>query len=240
MPKPFEKWTVLPHGKLTEIDDGLLTVVGDLHMPLGDFPRRMTVVRLQNGKLVIYSAIALHDDEMRELERYGTPAFLVVPSEIHRLDAKTWRDRYPNIVVVAAAGSREKVDEVVTVDATDVDFGDPDVSFITVPGTDRIEAAIVVERPGGSTLIVNDIIWNVDNLPGIGGWVMKKLGFTGEEPKIPPFVAKKRIDDKDAFCTQLRAWAALRDLRRIIVSHGAIIEREPPSVLRGLAARLAA
>jgi len=57
MPKPFESWTVLPHGKLTEIDDGLLTVDGQLPMPVGDFPRRMTVARLRDGRLVVYSAI---------------------------------------------------------------------------------------------------------------------------------------------------------------------------------------
>jgi hypothetical protein len=43
MTRPFETWKVLPHGKLTAVEDNLLTVVGDLHMPLGDFPRRMSV-----------------------------------------------------------------------------------------------------------------------------------------------------------------------------------------------------
>ena len=46
MPKILEKWTVLPHGPLQSIDDGILTVTGDIPMPLGNFPRRMTVVRL--------------------------------------------------------------------------------------------------------------------------------------------------------------------------------------------------
>jgi len=28
MPRPFEHWHVLPHDKLTEVDTGILTVVG--------------------------------------------------------------------------------------------------------------------------------------------------------------------------------------------------------------------
>ena len=43
MPRPFEAWKVLPHGKLTVIDENLLSVVGGLPMPIGDLPRRMTV-----------------------------------------------------------------------------------------------------------------------------------------------------------------------------------------------------
>ena len=118
MPKPFEEWTVLPHGKLTRVDDNLLSVVGQLEMPLGEYPRRMTVVHLNDGRLVIYSAISLNEDEMAALESFGEPAYLIVPNELHRLDAKTWKERYPHIVVVAPSGVREKVSEVVTVEQT--------------------------------------------------------------------------------------------------------------------------
>ena len=47
----------------------MLTVVGQLSMPVGDFPRRMSVVRLRDGRLVVFSAIALYEDEMKALER---------------------------------------------------------------------------------------------------------------------------------------------------------------------------
>src|SRR4029079_7520839 len=33
MAKPFENWTVLPHGRMTRIEDNILTVTGKLHMP---------------------------------------------------------------------------------------------------------------------------------------------------------------------------------------------------------------
>ena len=101
MTRAFREWKVLPHGKLTQIDENILTVVGEIHMPLMDLPRRMTVVRLSDSRLVVFSAIALDDDEMRQLEEFGRPAFLVVPSDKHRLDAKIWKDRYPSMQVVA-------------------------------------------------------------------------------------------------------------------------------------------
>ncbi|MDB4995233.1 MAG: hypothetical protein JWM74_2665 [Myxococcaceae bacterium] len=240
MSKPFKEWTVLPHGKLSKVDDNVLTVAGELPMPLGKFPRRMTVVRLRDGKLVVYSAIALDESEMQELEGFGDPAYLVVPSDIHRMDAKIWKDRYPSMKVLAPAGVRAKVEEVVHVDQTTADFEDPGVRFVVVPGTEEHEAALVVETATGTTLVVNDLIWNVGDRPGFGGWLYKMLGMTGSDPKIPKIVVRKAIKDKAAVRKQLRAWAHINDLNRIIVSHGNIVTHDPQNVLSHLAEALAA
>ena len=240
MPRPLREWKVLPHGKLSVVDDNLLSVVGELPMPIGDFPRRMTVARLQDDRLVIFSAIALDEDEMRALEEFGQPAFLVVPSDRHRMDAKIWKDRYPAMVVLTPPGARKKVEEVVPVDATSLDFGDPTVQLVAVPGTEEHEAALVVQSAGGTTLIVNELIWNVDHRPGFGGWLMKVTGMTSDKPQIPAIPKLLGFKDQPALRRQLEAWAGLDNLRRIIVSHGHIIESRPDQVLRGLAQELAA
>jgi hypothetical protein len=240
MPKPFTEWTVLPHGKLARLDDNLLSVSGELHMPVGDFPRRMTVVRLHDGRLVVYSAIALDEAEMQALEAFGEPSFLVVPNDIHRMDAKIWKDRYPQMRVVAPAGVRKKVEEIVAVEDTAPNFGDPQVQFVTVPGTQQHEAALVVRTWSGTTLVVNDLIWNLDDRPGFGGWLFKVMGFTGREPRIPTIVELRGIKDKDALRGQLERWARIPGLNRIIVSHGKIVTRDAPAVLDRLAESLAA
>jgi hypothetical protein len=240
MPRPQQTWKVLPHSELSVVDDNLLSVVGELKMPIGEFPRRMTVVRLRDGRLVIYSAIALDEREMIALEKFGTPSFLIVPSDRHRLDAKIWKDRYPRLLVLAPAGAKEKVEEVVRVDATFFDFRDPTVRLVTVPGTEEHEAALIVTSEGGTTLVVNELIWNIDERPGFGGWLMKVAGMTGHEPIIPPLISLTDIKDKPALRHQLEEWANLYSLRRIIVSHGDIIETKPAEVLKELAKQLAA
>lgn len=241
MPHPFQTWKVLPHGKLTAIDDNLLTVVGDLHMPMGDFPRRMTVARLLDGRLIIYSAIALDEMEMQALEHFGIPAFLIVPSDRHRMDAKIWKERYPRLLVLAPEGARHKVEEVVRVDASgEWDFRDPSVRLVTVPGTDRREAALVVNGPTGVTLVLNELVWNIHDKPGFGGWLMKIAGFTGQSPHIPKLIEMLDVKNKLALRDQLEQWAKLYGLERIIVSHGDLIEDKPTEVLRDLAKQLAA
>jgi hypothetical protein len=240
MPKPFTEWTVLPHSKLVRLDDNLLSVTGTLRMPVGDVPRRMTVVRLHDSRLVIYSAIALDEAEMNNLEGFGKPSFLIVPNDIHRMDAKIWKDRYPDLRVIAPAGVRNRVEEVVPVDETSVDFGDPLVRYMTVPGTEECEAALMVETWSGTTLIVNDLIWNLEDRPGFGGWLFRLMGFTGHEPRIPTVVELREIEDKDALRGQLERWARIQNLNRIIVSHGNIVTRDPAGVLDRLAETLAA
>ena len=239
MTRPNENWNVLPHGKLTPMDDGMLTVEGRIKMPLMDLPRRMTVVRLHDSRLVVWSAIALDDAAMATFEAFGRPAFLVVPNDHHRLDAKAWKNRYPELKVIAPEGAREKIANVVAVDTTSPDFGDPGVTFVTVPGTRAHEAALVVRRERGTTLVLNDLVGNIHAASGIDGWLLRLAGFAGDDAQIPRVVKMALVKDAADLRAQLLEWAELPGLRRIIVSHGDPIESEPQRTLRDLAASLA-
>lgn len=237
MPAILEKWEVQPHEPLAEIDDGILTVTGEIAMPIGNFPRRMTVVRLSGGRTAIYSAIALDEPEMARIEAMDTPAFLIVPGDHHRLDARIWKDRYPAIQVIAPPGARELVEEAVPVDATRDVMGDAQVRLVNVPGLNQHECALEVRRASGLTLVTNDIIANVAHPHGIGAQIMARLfGFGVSEPQVPRPVKRGMIvGDKLALAAQFDAWAANPDLRRIIVSHGDVIEDDAADVLRALA-----
>jgi hypothetical protein len=238
MTQPFKEWTVLPHGKLSQIDDNILTVVGVIHMPLMDLPRRMTVVRLTDSRLVVFSAIALDEDEMAALEAYGHPAYLIVPSDKHRLDAKIWKDRYPAVLVVAPEGARAKVEETVPVNTAAPRFDDPNVQFVAVPGTRGREAALVVRTPNGTTLVLNDVVGNIRNESGFGGWLLHMAGFAGKEAQIPKVVKMAMIEDTTALRAQLLQWAEIESLKRILVSHGSPIEGNARQTLRDLASSL--
>ncbi len=239
MTATLEKWEVMPHQAPVRVTDDILTVVGEIAMPLMTLPRRMTVVRLAGRRLVVFSAIALGELEMDRLEQFGTPAFLIVPNDHHRMDAKVWKERYPAMRVIAPPGAREAVAKAVPVDATAADFGDPSVRLVIVPGTGEREAALEVRRPGGLTLVVNDVIGNIRDAHGFGGWLLKRMGFAGEEPHVPGPVKFAMVEDKKALRAQFLAWANDAALRRILVSHGDPIEEDPQGALKALAAALA-
>jgi len=238
MTAPLATWKVLPHGPVTAIDDNLWTVTGTIHMPVGDFERRMTIARLRDGGLVVYSAIALDEPSMAELEGFGRMAWLLVPGDAHRLDARVWLHRYPTMHVAAPAGAREKVLEVVPVESTAPDFGDPGVRWITVPGTRDHEAALTVRGAKGTTLIVNDLIANLRNEHGFTGWMLRLMGFAGDEPHIPGVRKLAMIKDSNALADQLLAWSQISDLHCILVSHGEPIVDDPSGELRRLSESL--
>jgi hypothetical protein len=238
MPKILQEWTVRPHGELQEIDDGLLTVAGEIHMPLGNFPRRMTVIRLTGGRTAIWSAIALDEPSMQRIEAMGRPAIMIVPNPGHRLDSRIWKQRYPDIQVLAPPGGKEAIEEAVPVDATHDIFGDPDVSFIVVAGTEDMESALMLKRASGTTLITNDIIGHVTHPHGIGANIMARAFKYGvHEPQVPSTI-KRYIKDPAALARQMRRWAEIPDLVRIIVSHGDPITDDPAGSLNRLADKL--
>jgi hypothetical protein len=228
-------WVVHPHGKLTELAENLWTVEGTIKMPTGPLSRRMTVARLGTGELVIFSAIAVDETAMSALEKLGHPTFLVVPNAFHREDAPGWKARYPRIRVVTPAGARAAVEQVVPVDTTTDPFGDPRVRLVPVPGTGDVESALVVGSNSGTTLVINDIIGNVQNARGLMRPVLSMMGFAGRKPQVPRMFVARVVKDKAAVAGQFRQWAAIPDLKRIVVSHGATIEHDPKGVLLGLA-----
>jgi hypothetical protein len=231
MTAPFKSWTVLPHGKLTRVNERIREVVGQLKMPLMELPRRMTLVRTKSGELVIFSAIALNEPEMAELEAFGRPAWLVVPSERHRLDALGYLQRYPGIKVVAPRAGLKKIGEVVPVDTSLPDFGDATIRYVEIAG----DSALEIDGDDGLTVVVNDLIGDIHDEKGIGGWLLRIMGFAGDEAHVPAPVKMVLGKHKTEVAQQFRLWAERGDLRRVIVSHGDAIESDPQARLRALA-----
>ncbi len=236
MPKVHETWQVEPHGRLETVADGLMTVSGEIQMPPGHFPRRMTVIGLTGNRTAIWSCIPLAEPEMRKIEGIGDPAFLIVPGARHRLDIKPWKLRYPQAKIVCPLGAREAVEKVVKVDSTANIFDDPSVWMETVPGAVEKEAALFVRRDGGTTLIVNDILANVRHPHGIGAHIMARvLGFGVDRPSMPRVGRWFFVKDGRAQGAAFRKWSDEPDLERIIVSHGDVITDKPRKVLERVA-----
>lgn len=238
MAKLHDTWKVLPHGPLRELAPGLLTVVGQIPMPLGNFPRRMTIVSLPRKRTAIWSPMALGEAEMAAIEALGAPAYLIVPNRAHRLDARPFVARYPDAKVITAPAAKSFVEEAVPVAATHADLS-PAADLVVLAGSDNQELAMIVHRGGDDTLVVNDVIGNVAHPVGMGAWVMSRLMGFGPKPRIPRLARRMLITNPVALGAQLRAWAANPRLARIIPSHGEIIDDAPGALLARLAQELA-
>ena len=226
MPKAYDTWTVLPHRPIEKLESNLWRVEGNL--PSAG-TRVMTVVKLASGGLVIHNAIALEEDAMKELEAFGTPEILIVPNGFHRLDAKVFKQRYPQLRVLAPAHEVKKVRQVVAVDGT-FDDGPKDAALrmFHLEGAKQHEGVLEVKSEGGTTLVFNDAI---NNLPKLGGAIGIMLAPTGR-PAVPRIFRWFFVKNKKQFIDGIEQLAATPQLRRVIVSHGKMLDEHPSADMK--------
>ncbi len=232
-----QTWTVLPHSPIEKLDSHLWRVEGTL--PRGPLKRVMTLAKNAKGGLVIHNGICMDEAEMAEIEAWGEPETLIVPNGFHRIDAKRFKNRYPNIHVYCPRGARARVAEVVAVDGTYDDFPHDDrVRMETLEGTKAAEGAMIVKGDSGTTLVLNDAVFNMPHVPGFMGFMLKSVTASSGGPKVSRIARLALIKDKSALRTHLERLADTPNLVRIIVSHHETIVNNPKEVLRGVAATI--
>ncbi len=235
-------WKVLDHGPIEELASNIWRIEGALPgMPLR---RHMLVVRTSEGRLLIHNAVALADEEMRRIEEWGRPTWLVVPNGFHRLDAPAFKQRYPKLQIICPRGARRKVEQVVAADYYYDQFtpvlgpdGDPELRLFHLRGMRDIEGVVEVHSADGVTLIFNDAIFNQPHLPGLFGTIYRLLGQSGK-PKITMIIRVAMIKDKRAFADHLRELGQIPNLVRVVPAHIEPITDDPATVLTTLAAGL--
>jgi hypothetical protein len=238
MPKANRSWTVLPHDPIDELDENLWRVVGTLgNMPL---KRVMTLAKRADGGIVVHNGVPLDNASMKRVDDWGKVTAIVVPNGYHRLDAPAFVARYPEARVYCPAGARKKVEEVVRVDGTYDDFpADDAVSFVTLDGAAAREGVMIVKSPGGSTLVFNDVIFNMKDMRGFTGFVFKHVTQSTGGPRVSRLVRWFVAKDRAALRAHLERLAETPDLARVVVSHGAMITDNAPAAIRIAAATLA-
>jgi len=238
MAKPMSEaqWKVLPHGAIETLSERLRVVEGGLpNLPL---KRVMSVVRMDDGGLIIHNAVAVNPAVMAELESWGKPKILLVPNPWHRLDAPAFKARYPDLKVYCPAGARRRVQQVVPVDGVYESL--PPTAPVTVRYLDGVaqrEGYLELRDRDGVTLIFTDAVFNQPHLPGVFGAVYRLIGSSGG-PKVPLILKLAMVREKQALRAHLEKLADTPSLKRIVIMHGTRVDAEPSAFLRQVAASL--
>lgn len=237
MPKAFDRWTVHPHGPIEELGDRLWRV--EAKLPTMDLMRVMAIAKRNDGKLVIHNGIALEDEAMKRVEAWGEPGYIVVPNGYHRLDAPAFASRYPDAKVVCPAGGRKKIADVVPVDMTYEDYpADEAVGLDTLEGVGEQEGVMIVRGDDGTSLVLNDALFNAPDRGGLTGFIFKHVTQSTGAPKVSRIFRWFVMKDRRAFRAHLERLADTPDLRRVVVAHYRTIEDDPAGALRSAAAAL--
>lgn len=237
MPKWNTEWKVGPHGPLEKLSERLWRVEADV--PGIPMKRVMTIAKRANGGLVIHNGIALGDKEMAEIEALGRIEAIVVPNGFHRLDAKIFHDRYPSAQVLCPDGATKKVSEAVPVSSGYAQLApDGAVELATLDGTKEREGVMIVRDSDGTSIVFNDAVFNMPHLSGFTGFVLKSITKSTGGPRVSNIMKWFVVADKKAFRSHLERLADIPDLRRIVVSHHIVIDRDVAATLRAVAAKV--
>jgi hypothetical protein len=226
---------IYPYHPLKSLAANLWQVEGALANGL---PRNMTVYRLLDGRLLLYSVVAMHAADMAALEKLGRPAILVMPHDRHGMDAPFYKRRYPDIRILAPDHRHARK---VPVDGDIGELGELGINAYVLPGTTYHE--VVLELPveggmAGMALCTTELLGNLSRLPGLLGVLLRVIGPPGGGLGVARVVRWREVSDRNRVRVWLRSMAERIDLRMVLVGHGNPVTQDPRASLRRAAGQV--
>jgi hypothetical protein len=230
---------IYPYTVPEALAEGVWLIRGNLSYPLH---RNMVILRLATGELVLHSVVAMEESGLRALEALGTPAYAIVPSILHVMDAPFYKQRYPAMKQLAPSASMGEIGRTVALDGSVEDVL-PSLGFRLheVPGTKMVEFVYEFPIPGGGrALVANDVFGSAhaaDDTRLLGRLIVSHIAVPGHHLGIPRIYRWRFITDIAEVRKFAVGLATIPDIRLITVSHGDPVITAPADALRSLAAR---
>ncbi len=184
---------------------------------------RMTVVRLPGSRLLVHSPIAWSRSLAEEVERLGSPAYLVAPNRFHHLYAQEWRSAHPTARLYVAPGLERRRPDL-TVDRVLAGSPLPEWSEVLdqvlVGGFPLANEVVFFHKPS-RTLIVSDLVFNIGaESPPLTRLAFRLMGAYGRPSST--LLERLFIRDRVAFrgsIERILTWP----IAQMIVAHGSIV-----------------
>ena len=193
---------------------------------------RMTVMRLDDGSLLLHSPVELDLDLRHALDAIGQVRYAVAPNRVHHLYAGKVAEAYPEARLWIAPGLERKRPDLVFVaildDEAPVEWrGQVDQTFFR--GRPYENEVVFCHRASG-TLIICDLAFNVGpNDAALTRFLMKLIRSYGRfgPSKLDPWLIRDRRAARQSL-ERILAW----DFDRIVIAHGDVLERGGREALR--------
>jgi hypothetical protein len=190
------------------------------------FGTRMTVVQLADGGLFVHSPLPPAPELRDEIDALGPVRHVVSPNKLHHLYLGDFRHAYPSAKLFASPGLAKKRRDL-RFDGQLGDTADPgwaaDLDQTVLRGS-RVMEEVVFFHAVSRTLIVADLCEH------FGPWsprltrLVARIGNMYGKPRMPPdwqLSFRDRQATRTSF-ERILSW----DFDRVILAHGALIERD--------------
>ena len=97
---------------------------------------------------------------------------------------------------------------------------------------------MIVRSPDGVTLVFNDAVFNMPDVKGFTGWILRNITQSTGGPRISRIVKLFVVKDRRRFREHLLRLADTPALRRMIVSHDRMVRDDAAAALRAAAATI--
>lgn len=194
---------------------------------------RMTVIRLADGGLWVHSPLHLTTELRRAVEALGPIRFLVAPNSYHHLYIGEWMAAWPEARACASPALPEKRKDLsfhhVLSGAPPAEWAH-DLEMLVWRGAPKIGEVVFFHR-ASRTLVLTDSLHNPGcHSAGSADFVFKLLGGRTDRPSTWLI---DRLANKDRGAARRTVETILRwDIRRIILAHGDIVERDAAQAFR--------
>ncbi|PSW21846.1 DUF4336 domain-containing protein [Photobacterium sanctipauli] len=199
----------------------------DMPLKMSGIPvgARMTVIKLDEQKLLIHSPIQLTTKLQLELSKLGQVHAIVTPNMNHHLFLSEWWLAYPDAYFFAPPGLQNKRTDLAFDDALSAHspkIWQHQLYQTLLRGSDRMEEVIFCD-PESKTLIVGDTLAWLKPSTNICTQMLGLINGCYLNPAMP-YYWRRTFNDK----TRLRQ--SLQEIltwpfERIILSHGQVIDR---------------
>jgi len=222
-----------------ELAPGIWTVATPLKLAGAEFGTRMTIIRIGEDGLVLIAPCPIDDALAAELDLLGTVRALIAPNAFHHFYFLDAAKRYPEAARFLAQGVAEKLGEVpagvVTLSTEPDVLWEAELEQCRMEGAPSSNEAIFYHR-SSRTLILTDLCFNFTPAPT--GWLGIFLRLAGAHGRLAVsrlmrFILKDREKVRSVIA-RILDW----DFDRIIVAHGAIVERDGHRLFREATADL--
>ncbi len=212
---------------LTEIDKNIWCIEQPLTFFQLEFGTRMTVIRLESGRLLIHSPIKISKTLAKEIETLGEVAYIVSPNKLHHLYLEDAAAYWPKALIFASPGLTSKRKDINF--AAELEAGEdypwsPEVRHTVFAGSAVMEEVVFYHCKSRS-LIVADLLMNFNERSSWGIRIVTRIVGMFGKPTMPPDWRFSVFNKQKAtaVCHQIFEW----NWQRIIVAHGEIITDEP-------------
>ena len=197
---------------------------------------RMTIIRLNNGELIIHDPCIIDGSTKHEIDAIGKVKYIIAPGYYHHLFVTDFQQKYPDAETFLCPGLERKRPDIkfewILGNRPDHRWGDV-VEQVVVQGPKYIWEVVFFHRPS-KTLILVDLLENIGNNfrhpTGLYLQFWWKIVFRmWNNPKAAPEYqvgwGKKEIVKN--CLNKIIGW----DADRIILSHGELVEKNVRNTL---------